>query len=228
MTNETPAVGHNNPPACEAFSMAITDLFDEAKNHLDGKPIENEAQADALTDILDGMKQLLRDAEKARKAEKEPHLQAGKAVDARWKEPKSKAELAIVEAAKPLTTWRLAVQAKKEAEEKRLREEVAAKVAKAQQARSEATNLDDAEKAEAMLKQADIAKKTANKVSRAPIGLRTYWEAEITDRRALLQHVMKSDPQWLEDRLTEYAEGQVRATHLDMPGVIAHERKRAA
>ena len=64
----TATSGHNRAPACESFAMAINDLFAEAKNFLDGQPIENQQQADALGKILAMMKDLVRDAEKTRKA----------------------------------------------------------------------------------------------------------------------------------------------------------------
>lgn len=198
-------IGGNNPPALEAFSMAIDDWMDEAKNHLDGKEIENQAQADDLGTILKTMKELARDAEKARKEEKQPHLEAGKAVDAAWKPYLDKAKLVIAEATKPLTAWRTKVQAEKDAEARRLREE-----------------------AEAMLQQADKAKKTANKIDRAPTGLRTTWEAEVTDYGALLAHYKSNMPDRVKDWLSEQAQRDVNGGVRMIPGVIVHERRKAA
>lgn len=224
----TATIGDNNPPASEAFAMAIDDLNAEAKNFLDGEPIENEGQADALTDILDGMKQLSRDAEKSRKAEKEPHLKAGKEVDTRWKEPIDKAKLVISVATGPLTVWRQKVQAEKDAEQKRLREIAEKAEREAQAERANAVSLEDAEQAEEKLKQSKIATATANKIDRTATGLRTYWEAEITDYGALLAFIKKTNSSWLKDRLDEYAQQRVHREHSNMPGVIAHEKKRAA
>lgn len=225
--NQVATIGHNEPPASEAFAMSINDLYAEAKNYLDGEAIENQAQADSIGKIVADMKKLLKDAETTRKAEKQPYLDAGKAVDDRWKKVKEPAERAIATAEKPLTEWRVAVQAAKDAEAKALREEADRKAAEALAAHQNAKSLEDAEKAEELIQRAQIAEKTANKIERQPTGLTTYWEAEITDRRALLQHVMVTDPAWLTDRLQEYATTAVRATKADLPGVTAHERKRA-
>lgn len=224
----TATIGDNQPPALEAFSMAIDDWMDEAKNHLDGKEIENQAQADDLGTILKTMKELARDAEKARKAEKQPHLDAGKAVDASWKPYLDKAKLVIAEATKPLTAWRTKVQAEKDAEAQQLREEAEAAERKAQEARKEAASLEEAEQAEAMLQQADKAKKTANKIDRAPTGLRTTWEVEVTDYGALLAHYKSNMPDRVKDWLAQQAQRDVNGGVRMIPGVIVHERKRAA
>lgn len=218
----TAEIGHNMPPASEAFSMAINDLFTEAKNFLDGQPIADEGQADAYTAIMDGMKELLRDAEKTRKAEKEPFLVAGREVDERWKAATAPAQLTVKEIAKPLTVWREAQQAIKDAETAKLREEGAQKEKKAQAARESAISLEDAEKAEEQLKRADIAKKTANKIDRSASGMRTSWVAEVTDPLALGKWA------WLNrrDEYTTFLEGLAKreinlAKAGQLPGVNA-------
>lgn len=181
MNDQTAPIGHNEPPACEAFAMAINDYYAEAKNHLDGKPIENQKQADDLTAILDIMKELLRDAEKSRKSEKQPFLDAGKEVDTRWKAVQEPAKLTITEATKPLTVWRVAVQAEKDAEAKRLREEADKAERDAHSQREQAAGLSEVHEAETLLEQAKIAKLMANKIDRGATGLRTTYKAEITD-----------------------------------------------
>lgn len=219
----------NNPPASEAFAMAINDLFAEAKNFLDGNPIENEAQADALGDILSGMKALLRDSEKSRKEEKQPHLDAGKAVDTKWKEVQEPAKLTIAEATKPLTVWRVKVQAEKDAEAERLREEAKAKELEALEARTAATSLEDAEKAEELIKRADIAKKTANKIDRGATGLRTSWDAQVLDYGALLKWIKQNRADDLCEFLNTFAHRNIEIAKAgNLPGVEAREVKKAA
>lgn len=218
----------NNPPASEAFAMAINDLFAEAKNFLDGSEIESQGQADSLTVILDGMKELLRDAEKTRKAEKQPHLDAGKAVDTKWKEVQEPAKLTIAEATKPLTVWRTKVQAEADAKAKKLREEAEAKELAAVKARASATSLEDAEAAEKLLKQADIAKKTANKIDRGATGLRTSWDAQVLDYGALLKWVKQNRPDDLMEFLNTFAHRNIALAKAgNLPGVGAKEVKKA-
>lgn len=225
----TAAIGHNSPPASEAFAMAINDLFAEAKNFLDGQPIENQQQADALGDILTGMKELVRDAEKTRKAEKQPHIDAGKAVDDRWKAVKAPAELTIAEATKPLTVWRTEQQRIADEKAKRLREEAAADLARAQAARESATSLEDAEHAEAILKGATIAQRTANKIDRAPTGLRTTWDAQVLDYGALLKWMKAKRQDDLMEFLNTFAQRNVEIAKAgNMPGVVAQQIRKAA
>lgn len=221
--------GHNRAPACESFAMAINDLFAEAKNFLDGQPIEKQQQADALGKILTMMKDLVRDAEKTRKAEKQPHIDAGKAVDDRWKAVKAPAELTIAEATKPLTVWRTEQQAKADAEAKRLREEAATKLAEAQAARESAASLEEAEQAEAVLERANIAQKTANKIDRAPTGLRTTYAAHVTDYGLLLKWVKQTHGEELKQFLDGYAQRNIEIAKAgNMPGVEVETVRKAA
>lgn len=227
--NAPATIGHNEPPACEAFGMAINDLFAEAKNFLDGQPIENQQQADALGDILTGMKELLRDAEKTRKAEKQPHLDAGKEVDERWKAVRSPAELTIAEATEPLTVWRVEQQRIADEKAKELREEAAKKEQQAQAARESATSLEEAEEAESLLKSASIAQKTANKIDRSATGLRTTWDIQVLDYGALLALMEKNRADDLCEFLNTYAHRNIELAKAgNLPGVEAVKGSKAS
>lgn len=210
-----------------AFSAAINDLRDEAANFLDGAPIENQGQADAVTTILDSMKALSRDAEKERKAEKQPHLDAGKAVDSKWQPLIKTAKLVTEEAQKPLTVWRTEQQRLKDLETERLRKLAEQQQLEAQEALKAANGLEQREAAEKLAESAQITERTANKIKRGPTSLTTYWEAEITDKKALLQFVMKNDPLTLTAFLEAWAAQHVRDNKTGCAGVTAHERKKA-
>ena len=226
--NQLATIGDNNPPASEAFAMAINDLKAEASNFLDGEPIADKKQADAYSLILDSMKEYLRDAEKTRKAEKEPFLDAGREVDGRWKSVTDPAKMTIDMIAKPLTVWRQAEQAKRDAEAKALRERAEREAQKALQARNSAQTIEQAEQAEAMLESAEIAKKTANKIDRSATGLRTYWEVELTDALALGKWAWTNrNPEYLEFLEALAKREMTLAKAGQLPGVAAHERKKA-
>jgi hypothetical protein len=79
-----------------------------------------------------------------------------------------------------------------------------------------------------LLKEADKATKTANRIDRAPTGLRTYWHAEITDRRAALNHYLKNAPDEFVATIQRLADQDVRAGVRNIPGIVAIEEKKAA
>jgi hypothetical protein len=117
---ETPALplGHNNPPEDTPFDHAreaISLLDAEARNWFDGAPIENERQAADVARILDAARKAKQQADNARKAEKEPHAQAAKAVDEKWRPILADADR-IAECAKAAQTkWLIKLDAEKRA-----------------------------------------------------------------------------------------------------------------
>jgi hypothetical protein len=205
----------NRPPRHEMFAMALDDVRLEAGNFLDGQPIENKAQADKIGIIVSKARAIKRDADLARKEDKEPHLEAGRKVDADYKPVLETAEDIISAAQRPLTAWMEA-----EATRQRQEAEEARKAAlQAQQAALEAQrasdgNVDATEAARKLQKDADGLTRQAARAEKAKpnvagegraIGLRTYWKHEIADRRELLNWVAKNDAAALTAFLEEYA-----------------------
>lgn len=83
-------IGGNNPPEDlephQAIAKKVSDLETTVKAWLEeigGKP-ETKAQADQVVQHRDAFLALEKEAEKARIDEKEPHLAASRAVDAKW------------------------------------------------------------------------------------------------------------------------------------------------
>lgn len=226
-------IGHNGGPALDAFdAMAahINDLYELAEGALTGSEIDSAEKAQQLETLKADIKKAVADAEKARKAEKEPHLEAGRAVDAKWKPLTDKGTLAAKTAADALTPWLRKVQAEKDAEQKRLREEAEAKAEAARKAFQETqqTDLEARAAAEALAKEAAKATAAANKIDRSASGLRTYWNATVTDYGALLAHMKAHDPSGLKAMLDEYAERQKNAGARILPGVLIEMERRAA
>lgn len=230
-------IGHNNPPPEVAFSLSIDDLYEEARNFLDGTPIETQGQADSVGIILTSLKKIRKDADAARADEKRPHDDAAKAVQAKWKPLLEKADRAISAAQAPITAYLARQEAERLIEAERLAEEARKADQQAQAALHNASSLDDAERAEELVKEANkmaAAAKRADKakshiagVDRA-IGLRTYHSATVTDYSALLRYMKEARPDDLKTLLREYAEAQVRAGVRFMPGVTIEQEKRAA
>ena len=81
----TAQAGHNNPPTSpyEEIKQEIEDLFDEAKNLADGEAIDNQALADAVTELHDKIHDAGNRADTARKTEAKPHDDAKAEILAR-------------------------------------------------------------------------------------------------------------------------------------------------
>lgn len=229
------AIGGNNPPAIEAYSMALDDAYATAKDFLDGAPIETQGQADAVGKIVSEVKRIKKDADAARAEEKRPHDEAAKAVQIKWKPLLDRADTIIKAAQHPLTAYLNKLAEEQRAAEEKAREEAARKAQEAIEAsRSAQGSVEAVERAKELEKEADKAAREAAKAGKAKarvagmdraIGLRTYQVAEVTDRRALLEHVMKNDPDALTAWLEEYAR---KALPLQLPGVTIRTERRVA
>lgn len=89
--------GGNNPPRDEALADQIKNLAETIEATAEPK---TQDEANDLSGLLDRMRSLLKLAEAERVKEKEPHLQAGRDVDARWKEITGPGSVAYDEAEK--------------------------------------------------------------------------------------------------------------------------------
>lgn len=230
-------IGHNNPPPEVAFSLSIDDLYEEAKNFIDGTPIDTQGQADAIGVIVSTLKKIRKDADAARAEEKRPHDEAAKAVQSKWKPLLDKADRAVTAAQKPLTDYLLRLERERQAEAQRLAEEARKADEQAQAAMQNIASLDDAERAEELAKEADKLVKAAKRTDKAKshvagmdraIGLRTYWTATVTDYRALLRYMKEARPDDLKAMLRDYADAQVRANVRHLPGVLIEQERKVA
>jgi paraquat-inducible protein B len=217
----------NKPPPVVTMSLHIDDLFSLVSGST-AAPIttdEQEAQLDAL---LDEIRRASNDAEAMRKAEKKPHDDAAKAVQAAWKPLLDKCDKAAEALKGVLTPYREARQRAKDAEARKAREEAEALQRAAQEALRASDDLEERFTAEAELQRASKLTAVANRIDRSPKGLRTYWEAEITDRREALKHYLTTRPAEFETLIQQLADADARGTRAPVPGVVFHERKKAA
>lgn len=227
-------VGHNNPPAptpIEAARETLADLHLTAEQWFDGADIETDGQADEVSRIVDAARKAKTRFEADRKAEKQPHLDAGKAVDTAWK-PLTDAADRIVEVGKAaLTPWLQAKErAKREAEaEARRVADAAAEEARRLAAQTDGS-LAAAQARDDAIEQAEAAQAKADRAARDRAGakgegmgrtmsLRTTYRSEVEDRRALLNHVARTRPADLDTFLSEWARKAVAAGARELPGV---------
>lgn len=226
-----------NAPADPAvlFAEEVEDLLLEARNYLDGEPIANEEQANAVSSLLNRLRRVSNDADDARKAEKKPHDDAAKEVQAKWRPIIDKADLAVSTAKHALAPWLQQVEEKqrREAEIARLEADRLAQIAR--EAHAEASgNLTATEDAERLLKAADGAQKHAARAEKAKplatggeraIGLVDRFWPVLTDPVEALKHYRTADPDALKEWLLEQARADVRSGVRAIPGFeIEHER----
>jgi hypothetical protein len=222
------------PPRHIAFEMALEDVHLEAGNFLDGEPIATQEQADAIGSIIAKAKAIKRDADAARKQDKEPHLEAGRAVDANYKPVETKADAVIRAAQAPLTDWLRKLEDEQQEAALKAREEAARLAQEAIAAqRTSSGNLAAIEVADALQRDADAAAKIAAKASKQSahvagdgraIGLRTYRVVTVTDYRTLLNWLAANDKPALRDFMDEYA----RKATGGLPGVSIEQERRVA
>ncbi len=222
--------GHNNPPAEAAFGLHIDDLFSLLSDTLAGGEVSNDEQEAAIDAILDDFRKAGADSEKARKAEKEPHLEAGRQVDAKWKPIVDKATRGASACKDALTPYRTAKQAAKDKAAREAREEAEARQKAAADALRQADDLETKFAAEQEIEAAQKLVAVANKIDRSATGLRTYWQAEITDRKAALLHYIVAAPERFAALIQQLADEDARneATRRKIPGIQFNEIKKAA
>ena len=233
-------VGHNNPPTpFDEAKAQIDGLYDEAKNWLDGAGVQSEADAEGVSKLLDLLRKAEKGADTLRKGEKQPHDDAAKAVQEKWKPILSRVALAVDACKGALTPFLARKEAAQRAEAEARRQEADA-AERADQEAFASTRVDDLEGREHAEQLLDLAKDISGQAARAEkakpnakggaraIGLRTYRRAEVTDANVFAKYVW----QYHRDELTEFldalAQRLVTATAATLPGVTIHEDKRAA
>lgn len=198
MDDQAAGMGHNRPPEPTPYDEAIystlelrlTELADAGGAWLDKGPLETEEQAGRLVDALAQVKAHAKAIEDARKAAKQPHLDAGRAVDAAFERLAAPVKKLVDRLGSLLTAYQVEKQRRLD-EERRAREAEAARAeAAARKAAEEAAARNDvigAAAAEAAEAEARKAAEAAAKPVRArvesttggarTVGLRDYHTA---------------------------------------------------
>lgn len=201
-------IGHNNPPVLtplEIHTANVEDLYAEAGMWLDGAAIENQGQADEVTRLYDMLDKAGKAADKQRAAEKKPHDDAAKAVQASWKPLVDKAERAAKAAKASLGRWMVAEQQRmaREAEDARKVAEAEAERARAEHlAAAQSGDLGAMETAEQSIADAKAADRDAARAEKVKplakaegmtraLGLRTVWSAALADEPNAAQLLAK-------------------------------------
>ena len=224
----------NQPPPDADLALKLEELEMEAANWLDDEPLTSQKQADELTKLVDAAARLSGEVEQNRKAEKEPHLLAGREVDAKYKPLQERADKALRKLKNKVGEWLKAVRADKERREREAAEEArqaAERLRQEHERNRQSSDLaDDAALAEAeeAAKQARIdaamvKKETVTaKAGGTTVKLRTLWLVNVVERRELLMHYLRADRADFKDELTtllrKFAERDVRTGARSLPG----------
>jgi hypothetical protein len=222
-------IGHNQPPPVDAMGLHVEDLFQLVSDTLAGvDAVKNDEQDAALDGLLDDFRKARKDADEYRAAEKRPYDEAAKAVQAKWKPLLDRCDMATAEIKAKLTPYRNAKIAAREEAIRIARETAEQNQKAAQDALRQSDDLDARFAAEEQLRQATILTAAANRADRSATGLRTTWVAQITDRRAALNHYLREQPEMFERLIQDLADKDARseATRRNIAGVsFIQERK---
>ncbi len=136
-------IGHNNPPAVAGDYSGLQSRLQELLASASSAPltIETIEQAEKCTSLTKMLKELAKAAENARVQEKEPHLNAGRAVDAFFQKISEPSTNTAKDIEKRLNAW---TQAQREAERKKALAEAAKAKEEADKMAAEAAQLEQA------------------------------------------------------------------------------------
>lgn len=239
-------IGHNNPPEPTPFELsqqAITDLYGEAKNWLDGEPIASQEQADEVQKLMRMIQAAEKEADARRTEENKPYDDGKAAVQAKYapliantKTTKGMTVRAIELCKDALKPWLVKVDEENRRKAEALRLEAEERQRQALAAMQARQTLEDRERAETLVREAKEAETAARQASSAKaaakgggraVTLRDYYTAEVTDYTAFARHAWGAHRSDMQDFLDALAKRIVDAgAHHGIPGVTVHHDRR--
>ena len=233
-----PPKNHNNPPKTP-FEIAVEQvdtLHVEAGNWLDGDAVENQAQADMVSKLLDDARKARKVADDARKIEAAPFDDGKSEVQARYRPLLAKADIIADLCKKVLAPFLAKIEAEKREVERIAREkaEAAAEAARKACQEADATNLAARENAENLILKAKYLEAAANRAAKdkgaakggaRAVTLRSVWTPEIHDLTAAARHYWTTDRAALEALVMDLVQRDVRAGARVIPGVTITEER---
>lgn len=235
-----PAIGHNLPAdPFEALALEYQAEKEQAETFMK-TPIKTQAAADRAAILSKRVSSIAKKATDLHKVEKQPHLDAGRQVDAKWRDLKEEPDLlskrlkrhmdaflleqARIEAERQRVAQVEADRKRREAEEAARRAAEAAGPTPEQQAAAKA-EADRLAREAAEAERATQARNAAAGRTGARVSLRTFVSAEITDFDALLL-ALKDRPE-IREVATSLANRAAKAG-VELAGMKIKEEQRAA
>lgn len=215
-TNPREQIGGNNPPDPIDEALApYGDAISEAENWLDGSPVENEDQMNAVDALIKDIRSAKSDLAKAKKSATAPLHDAWKAEIARWKPTEDDIERRLKGLAAAVDPFKRKLAEEKEAAKRKAYEEARAKERAAEEAaaKANAANYEESAEAARLKQEAVDAKKAASAANKDTVkGLRTVTKYEITDHKALLHWIAANR----RDDLTAFIEEWAQRNHRNV------------
>ena len=224
-------IGHNQPPsAIDEVRAEFSDFFLEAENWCDGEKVKNDAQMEAVDQLIADIKRADKAAKDGKEEEFRPHKKAADAVVAAWKPLID--DITRYKSALLATVGDYKKQKAREAEieRQRLADEAAAKEREAQAAQRAVDMADVAQRKEAddLAAEARQMEREAQAAAKAkPTGMRKFWTHEIEDGKAFINWLAVNDKPAVLAFMDEYARKAVREGVRDIPGVKIYQDQRA-
>jgi hypothetical protein len=236
-------IGHNRSPF-ELSKETIEDLYDEAKNWLDGEPIASQEQADEIQKLLRMIQAAEKEADERRKEEARPHDEAKAAIQERYnpligktKTVIGKTILAAEACKKALAPWLMKIEEenRRKAEEARREAEEKQRLAMEAMRQRDGIDLEASARAEALVREAKEAEAAARAAGNAKasakgegraVTLRDKYTPEITDYTAFARHVWTAHRSDMESFLNvQVAKIVASGVHNGIPGVTVHHER---
>lgn len=243
-------IGANHPPPFDpdvvaAHETRVRELADAGGAWLDLGKIETEEQAGKLNDFINQARRAGKEIEDARKKAKEPHLEASKAVDTKFKSLTGPLDTLIAKLKRPLADYLAEKQRREDARKAEEREAARKAQEEADRLKREAEARNDViaqVEAEEAAKAAAKATKQAEKPARANIASATGGGRTMSTRityRAEVENVNRAfsffrDHEFWGPKLIETMQRMAEAERRDaegvneIPGVKFHEERSVA
>lgn len=239
--NQIAPIGHNQAPTpFDEIETKINDLYDEAKQWLDGEPVTTQDQADALNTLANHIREAHKEADQMRKEEAKPFDDGKKAVQERYnpliQKGKGKTEVALNAVKSALKPYLLELDRIQQEAAQKAREEAeqAERDAQAAMQHRDPSNLEQQEEANRLAEQAKAAQQAANKAENAKAhakgsgratGLRTRTKVSIANEREAAGWAWKHDREALMIFVLTQAEKAVRNGAQSLEGFSITEEK---
>lgn len=219
-------IGDNRHPLDDC-----SDLFDEAKNFMDGTEIVGKKQHDVCVEIIRQLRSARTAADEARQVEVAPLNEAKQAIQDRYnvwiKDKTGKIALAIDMIQNALAPYLLEQTRLKRENDARLSSEAAQAKADADAAiRASGGDLEAREEAEIRLADAKEAAAIAARAAKKTVakGAQSRWDVELVDSLAAIRWAWDVNSESFDAMLIQSAKDAVKLGKREIPGFIITER----
>ena len=219
-TNTRAVIGGNSPPdPIEVVTAQYDDIISEAQNWSDGESVTDEAQMNAVDELIKRFKTYRADLTKAAKERTDPLHKAWKSEVAAVKIYTDDADLLQRTLVAAVAPFKAKLAAEKEAARKAAWQAAqdAEREANAKAAAADTANIEAQREAAQAQAAAMEARKTASAAQKDTVkGMRTVHYHDIADMRALVNWIATND----KPAMAAFAEAYAARNHKDIPDAV--------